>query len=156
MQKWLDDNDTLMYSAHNGVKSRMVEMFVRNLKGKTYKKLTVNDSKMYLGHLNNLVDENNNTCHHSIEKKSFDADYFAFTEEIETKPKALKFKVGYKARITKYKNVFSKGYTVNWSKEISFINSALKINPWTYKIKDLNGEKIIGSSYEKELSLGNI
>ena len=33
------------------------------------------------------------------------------------------------------------------------INSGLKTNPWTYKLKDLNGEKIIISFYEKELLL---
>ena len=48
-------------------------------------------------------------------------------------------------------NIFSKGYNENWSREIFIINSVLKANPWTYKIKDLNGEKIIGSFYEKEL-----
>ena len=50
-------------------------------------------------------------------------------------------------RITKYKNIFSKGYTDNCSREM-FI---LKANPWTYKIKDLSEEKLIGSFYEKEL-----
>ena len=54
-------------------------------------------------------------------------------------------------RITKYKNIVSKGYTENWSREIFIIDSVLKTNPWTYKIKDLNGEKIIGSFYGKEL-----
>ena len=34
---------------------------------------------------------------------------------------------------------------------ILIIDSVLKTNPWTYKIKDLKGEKIIGSFYEKEL-----
>ena len=33
----------------------------------------------------------------------------------------------------------------------NIIDSVLKTNPWTYKIKDLNGDKIIGSFYEKEL-----
>ena len=47
--------------------------------------------------------------------------------------------------------MFSKGYTENWSREIFIIDSVLKANPWAYKIKDLNGEKIIGSFYEKEL-----
>ena len=56
-------------------------------------------------------------------------------------------------RITKYKNNFSKGYTENWSREIFIIDSVLKTNPWTYKLKDLNVEKIIGSFYEKELLL---
>ena len=58
-----------------------------------------------------------------------------------------------KVRITKYKNIFSKGSTENWSREIFIIDSILKNNPWTCKIEDLNLEKIIGSFYEKELSL---
>ena len=46
----------------------------------------------------------------------------------------------------------SKGYTEKWSRETFIIDSVLKTNPWTYKIiKDLKGEKIIGSFYEKEL-----
>ena len=54
-------------------------------------------------------------------------------------------------RITKYKNIFSKGYTGNWSREILIIDSILKNNSQTDTIKDLNREKIIGSFYEKEL-----
>ena len=84
-------------------------------------------------------------------KKSINADYSALTEKSETNAKAPKFKVNDKVRITNYKNIFSKGYTENWSREIFIINSALKTNFWTYKIKDLNEEKIIGSFYEKEL-----
>ena len=48
-----------------------------------------------------------------------------------------------RVRITKHKNIFSKSYTKNWSREIFIIDSVLKNNLWTYKIKDLNGEKII-------------
>ena len=40
--------------------------------------------------------------------------------------------------------------------QISIINSDLKTNPWTYEIKELNGEKITGSLYEKELLLSNL
>ena len=54
-----------------------------------------------------------------------------------------------RVRITKYKNIFSEGYTENWSREIFIIDSILKCYPWTYKIKDLNGEKIKGSFYEE-------
>ena len=64
--------------------------------------------------------------------------------------KATKFKVNDRVRITKYENIFSKGYTENWSRKIFIIDSVLKTNPWTYKIKDKNGEKIIGRFYEKE------
>ena len=75
-------------------------------------------------------------------------------EKIHVSPKAPKFKVNDRVRITKYKNIFSKGYTENWSREIFIIDSVFKSNPWTLttlKIKDLNGEKIIGSFHEKEL-----
>ena len=94
------------------------------------------------------MDRYNNTYNHSINKKP---DYSALIENIETNPKAPKFKVNDKIRISKHKNIFSKGYTENWSREIFIIDSVLKTNPWTDKIKDLNGEKIVGSFYEKEL-----
>ena len=48
-------------------------------------------------------------------------------------------------RIAKDKNIFSQGHTENWLREIFIIDSVLKTNPWTYKIKDINGEKIRGS-----------
>ena len=56
-----------------------------------------------------------------------------------------------RVRTIKYKNIFSKDYTENWSREIFIIDSVLKTNAWTYKLKDLNEEKIIGTFYEKEL-----
>ena len=77
-------------------------------------------------------------------------------ETIETNPKAPKFKSDDRVRITKYKSIFSKGYTKNWSREIFIIDSVRKTNPWTYKIKDLNGEKIIGSFCEKKLLLSKL
>ena len=110
--------------------------------------MTANVSKSYLA---KLVDQYNNIYHHSINKKPVNADYSTSTENIEINPKALKFKVNGRVRITKYKNVFSKGCTESWSREIFIIDSVLKANPWTYKTKDINGEKIIGSFYEKEL-----
>ena len=50
---------------------------------------------------------------------------------------APKFQVNDRVRITKYKNIFSKVYTENWSREIFFIDSLLETNPWTYKLKNL-------------------
>ena len=42
MQKWLDDNDILIYSTHIEGKSVVAERFIKSLKEKIYKK---NDSK---------------------------------------------------------------------------------------------------------------
>ena len=63
--------------------------------------------------------------------------YSDMTEEIQSKYKSIKFKVRDRVRITKYKNIFSKGYTENWSKEKFIIPFFAKTNPWMYKIKDL-------------------
>ena len=53
--------------------------------------MRANNKKTFLGYLNKLVDEYNNTYHHSIGKKPLDADYFAFLEKIETNSKSPKF-----------------------------------------------------------------
>ena len=103
--------------------------------------------------MNKLVDEHSNSYHCSMCKKPIDVDNSALSEETETNPKAHKFNIGDSVKITKYKNIFSKGYTKNWSREIFAINSVLKTNPWMYRIKDSKGEKIIGCFYEKELLL---
>ena len=46
--------------------------------------MITNDSKPYLSYLNNLVNEYNNTYHHSINKKPINDDYYALTKKIET------------------------------------------------------------------------
>ena len=74
-------------------------------------------------------------------------------EKIETNTKASKFKVNDKVIITKHKNIFNKDYTENWSRKMFMIDSLLKTNHLTYKVKELNGEKIIGSFYEKGMML---
>ena len=69
----------------------------------------------------------------------------------ETNDKDPKFKVGARVRISKYKNIFAKGYTLNWSEEVFPIKKVKNIVPWTYVINDLNGEETMGIFYEKEL-----
>ena len=54
-----------------------------------------------------------------------------------------KFKVGDHVRNSQYKNIFTKGYTLNWSEEVVVISKIKNTVPWTYVINDLNGEKII-------------
>ena len=61
------------------------------------------------------------------------------------------FKVGDHVRISKYKNIFAKGYNPNWSEEVFAIKKIKNTALWTYVVNDLNGEEIIGIFYEKEL-----
>ena len=66
-----------------------------------------------------------------------------------------KFKVGDHVKISKYKNIFAKGYAPNCSEEIFIVNKIKNTVPWTYAISDLNGEKITKSFNEKELQKTN-
>ena len=67
----------------------------------------------------------------------------------ESNQKDPKFKVGNLVRISKYENIFAKGYTPNWSEEVFAINKIEKTVRWTYVINDLNGEESTGSFYQK-------
>ena len=69
--------------------------------------------------------------------------------------KDLKFKVSDHVRISKYKNIFAKGWTPNWSEEVFAVNNIKNTVPWIYVANDLNGEKITGSFYEKKLQKSN-
>ena len=66
-----------------------------------------------------------------------------------------RLKFGYHVRIYKYKNIFAKGYTPNWSEEVFVIKKVKNTVPWTDVINDLNGDEIIGTFYEKELQNTN-
>ena len=81
-------------------------------------------------------------------------DSFAEYNE-ESNGKDPKFKVGDHVRISKYKNIFAKGYSPNWSEEVFVIKKIKSAVPWTYAVSGLNKEEIIGSFYQKELQKTN-
>ena len=66
-----------------------------------------------------------------------------------------KFKVGDHVRISKYRNIFAKGYTPNWSEEAFVIKEVKNTVPWTCVINDLKGDETIRTFYEKELQKTN-
>ena len=74
---------------------------------------------------------------------------------VDSNEKDPKFKVCGHIRVQKYKNIFVKGYTPNWTEEIFVISKIKNTIPWTYVISDLNGEKSVGSFYEKEFQKTN-
>ena len=82
-----------------------------------------------------------------------DNTYTDFKKEVNNKDP--KFKVDDHVSISKYKNIFAKGYTPNWSEEVFVIKKVKNTVPWTYEINDLNGDEIIGTFYEKELQKTN-
>ena len=114
--------------------------------------MTAISKNVYFDVLDDIVDEYNNTCHKTIKMKPIDVKSDSFAEyNVESNEKDPKFKVGDHVRISKFKNVFAKRYTPNWSEEIVIAKKIKNTVPWTYVISDVHGEEIMGSFYEKEL-----
>ena len=152
LKKWLKDNDIVMYSSRNVGKSVVDERFIGALKNKIYKYMTSISKNVYIDKLDDIVDEYNNTYHTTIKMKRIDVkDNTYINTDRKVNDKGPKFKVGDHVRISKYKNIFAKGYTPNWFEETFVIKKVKKIVPWTYVIKDLNGKEITVTFYEKEL-----
>ena len=145
-----------MYSVHNERKSVVAERFIRALKTKICKYVTSISKNVYIDKLDDTVDEYNNTYHRTIKMKPIDVkDNTYIDSEKEVNNKDPKFKIGDHVRISKYKNIFAKGYMPNWSEEVFVISKIKNTVPWTYVINDFNGEEIIGTFYEKELQKTN-
>ena len=107
---------------------------------------------VYFDVLDYIVSKYNNTVHRTIKMKPIKVTDDSYAEyNKNSNKKDPKFKVGGNVRISKYKNIFAKGYTPNWSEEVFVINKIKNTVPWAYAISDLNGEEITGSFYEQEL-----
>ena len=131
--------------------SIVAERFIRTLKNKLCKHMTATGKNVYYDVLDDVVNEYNNTKHNTIKMKPIDVGDNKRMYIDENNEKDSTFKVGDRVRISKFKNIFAKGYTPNWSTEIFIINKVNDTVPYTYNLKDLNGEEIIGSFYDSEL-----
>ena len=126
-KKWLRDNDLVMYSTHNEVKSVVAERFIRTLKSKIYKYMTSISKNVYIDKLDDIVNGYNNTYHTTIKTKPIDVKdntYINTSKKINNKDP--KFIVGDHVRISKYKNIFAKEYMPNWGEEVLLLKN-LKI-----------------------------
>ena len=150
-KKWLSNNDIIMNSAYNEGKSVVAGRFIRTLKNKLYKHMTATSKNVYYDVLDDVVNKYNNTKHSTIKMKPIDVkDNNKRVYIDEHNEKDSRFKVGDRVRISKLKNIFAKGYTPNWSKEIFIVDKINDTVPYTYNLKDLNDEEIIGSFYDNE------
>ena len=150
-KKWLADNDIVMYSTYNEGKSVVAERFIRTLKNKLYKHMTATGKNVYYDVLDDAVYEYNNTKQSTIKMKPIDVGDNKRVYIDEHNEKDSRFKVGDRVRISKFKKIFAKGYTPNWSKEIFIVDKINDTVTYTYNLKDLNGKEIIGSFYDREL-----
>ena len=120
MKSFLQNNDTEMYSMRNEGKFVISERFIRTLMNKIYKCMTSVSKNVHIDNLDDIVNKYNNTFYHStIKMKTVNVKSSTYTDSSkEINDKAPKFKVGDIVKLQKYKNIFAKGYTPNWSEEV--------------------------------------
>ena len=115
-----------MYSTHSKGKSVVTERFIRTIKSKICKYMTLISKNMYIDKLDDIVNECNNRYHRTIKMKPIDVkDNTYINIDKEVNDKGPKFKVVDHVRISKCKKFFAKGYSPNWSEEVFVIKRFL-------------------------------
>ena len=138
-----------MYSTNNEGKSVVAERFIRTLKSKIFKHRTAISKNVYFDMLDDIVNKYNNTVHRTIKVKPIDVTDDSYTEcNKDANKKNPKFKVGDHVRISKYKNIFAKGYTPNWSEEVFVISKIKNTEEITGRFMKKNCKKLIKRNLE--------
>ncbi|KAG6438937.1 hypothetical protein O3G_MSEX000345 [Manduca sexta] len=162
VQRYFKTKNINYYTTNNpDIKASIVERFQRTLKMKMWRYFTHKNTHKYIDILQDLIHSYNYSFHSSIKMCPSDVNsnniMTVWTNLYEKSEKPAKimlptFNVGDHVRITKYKHIFQKGYESNWSDEIFVISSIIERTPWpVYTIKDLDGEEIVGTFYDREL-----
>ena len=108
-----------MYSTNHQGKSVLAERFIRTLKNKIYKHVEAVSKNVYIDKLDDIINECNNTYNRTIKMNLIKVKDDTYIDSIkDVNDKDPKFKVGDHVRISKYKNIFAKGYTPNRTKEV--------------------------------------
>ena len=119
-----------MHSIHNEGKPVAAERFIRTLKTKIYKYMTLISKNLYIDKLDDTVNEYKNTYHKTIKMKPVDVKDNTHVDCNKTVNHGdPKFKVGDHVWISKYKNVYAKGYILNWSEEVFVITKVKNTVP---------------------------
>lgn len=150
------------YSTYSTKKASIAERLIRTIKSKLFKEFSLKGNyKWNDGTLDKVMFYYNNSNHRTIGCKPVDIsvknkklifDRYVKKHGPYCKSKIrTKFKVGDYVRISKYKGVFEKGYTPNWSTEIFKISKVQNTTPVTYILTDSRSQPILGSFYVEEL-----
>ena len=150
MKSFLQNNNIEIYLAHNEGKSVVAERFIRTLKNKIYKYMTSMSKSVYIDKLDDIVNKHNNTYHRVNKRKKVNVKSSTNIDfNKENNKESPKFKIGDNVRISKYKNIFAKGYILNWTEEVFVIKKVKNTVPWTYVISDFKGKEIVGTFTKK-------
>ena len=155
---YLKEQNIQIYSTHSDLKAVFVERFNRTLLDLIKEPMYIEGKGNWLNHLDAALDKYNNRVHGTTKmtpfEMSFNTPIRATTTAIAiaaSRKASPKFQVGDFVRVPDKRNIYSKGYTTNWNRELFKIHSINKTNPVTYTLNDENGEIIQGKYYEQEL-----
>ena len=148
------------YSIRSSTKAGAAERANRTIKSTIWKYFTEHNTKTWVGQLESIQENYNNTYHRVIKmtpnqvtwenrKKVFKLMYPEINDRVK-----CKLKEGDRVRVALFKDIFKKGYTQNWSKEIYTVYRVFQRGGvcW-YKIKDQGGQTYPKSKYYYDLNL---
>ena len=149
---FLKQNEIQIYSTHSDLKAVFVERFNRTLLDLIKEPMYIEGKACWLNHINSALDKYNNRVHTTTRMTPFEASNKPIDPPtFVNKPKQPKFQVGDYVRVPDKRNIYSKGYTTNWNRELFKIQKINPTNPITYTLEDEKNEQIAGKYYEQEL-----
>lgn len=145
------------YKTFTIIKAAIVERVIRTLKGELFKLFSLHGSYKWIDKIDDVVKRYNNKCHRTILLKPVDVNKQNEKILLNTVYNHIKvyirrkFRIGDIVRISKFKHVFNKGYTPNWTAELFRIVKIKTSNPSVYFLEDMNKKPIAGAFYKEEL-----
>ena len=122
------------------------------IKLKNIKYISSLSKNAYIDKLDDIVNKYNNIYHSTIKMKPVDVKLSTYIESSkETNDQDSKFKISDIVTISKYKNIFVKGYVPNWSEKVFVIKKVKNTVSWAYVISDLKDEEICKEQIKKSL-----
>ena len=156
--EYCDKSNIQVYSTHSETKSCFAERNIRSLKNIIYRYLEEKWTYSYIKKLPDFVKTINTRVNRVIKKAPSritkqDVPRLVALATPVTKKQRKKFKVGQVVRIAKKDEVFKKGYKQTFTDEVFTVDRVATTNPFTYNLKDRNGDQIEGKFYTSELTL---
>ena len=92
--------------------------------------MTSISKNMYIDNLDGIANKYNNTYNRTFKMNPVDVKPDIYSDfNKENNKEGSKFKVCGHVRISKYKNIFAKGYVANWSEEVFVIKKVKNTVP---------------------------